>query len=166
MTTILAAIKSNGSVILNVLLAFFAPISGIVLLVALSTIIDTFFGLWKAYNLKENITSRKARFGLVPKIISYCAAICLIYACDFYMINDLTKMVVSAEFLTTKLLALVLISIEVKSIDVANVRQGYTKLLIPVKPGRSRRVCLASATRWGRQRHRGNSWNHWYSKPT
>ncbi len=33
------------------------------------------------------------------------------------MINDLTKMVVSAEFLTTKLLALVLISIEVKSID-------------------------------------------------
>lgn len=117
MTTILAAIKSNGSVILNVLLAFFAPISGIVLLVALSTIIDTVFGLWKAYNLKENITSRKARFGLVPKIISYCAAICLIYACDFYMINDLTKMVVSAEFLTTKLLALVLISIEVKSID-------------------------------------------------
>jgi peptidoglycan biosynthesis protein MviN/MurJ (putative lipid II flippase) len=117
MTTILAAIKSNSSVILNVLLAFFAPISGIVLLVALSTIIDTVFGLWKAYNLKENITSRKARFGLVPKIISYCAAICLIYACDFYMINDLTKMVVSAEFLTTKLLALVLISIEVKSID-------------------------------------------------
>jgi peptidoglycan biosynthesis protein MviN/MurJ (putative lipid II flippase) len=117
MTTILTAIKSNGSVILNVLLAFFAPISGIVLLVALSTIIDTVFGLWKAYNLKENITSRKARFGLVPKIISYCAAICLIYACDFYMINDLTKMVVSAEFLTTKLLALVLISIEVKSID-------------------------------------------------
>ena len=115
MTTILAAIKSNSSVILNVLLAFFAPISGIVLLVALSTIIDTVFGLWKAYNLKENITSRKARFGLVPKIISYCAAICLIYACDFYMVNDLTKMVVSAEFLTTKLLALVLISIEVKS---------------------------------------------------
>ena len=117
MTTILAAIKSNSSVILNVLLAFFAPISGIVLLVALSTIIDTVFGLWKAYNLKENITSRKARYGLVPKIISYCAAICLIYACDFYMINDLTKMVVSVEFLTTKLLALVLISIEVKSID-------------------------------------------------
>lgn len=117
MTTILAAIKSNSSVILNVLLAFFAPISGIVLLVALSTIIDTVFGLWKAYNLKENITSRKARYGLVPKIISYCAAICLIYACDFYMVNDLTKMVVSAEFLTTKLLALVLISIEVKSID-------------------------------------------------
>lgn len=117
MTTILAAIKSNGSVILNVLLAFFAPISGIILLVALSTIIDTLFGLWKAYNLKENITSRKARYGLVPKIISYCAAICLIYACDYYMINDLTKMVVSAEFLTTKLLALVLISIEVKSID-------------------------------------------------
>ena len=117
MTTILAAIKSNSSVILNVLLAFFAPISGIVLLVALSTIIDTVFGLWKAYNLKENISSRKARYGLVPKIISYCAAICLIYACDYYMINDLTKMVVSAEFLTTKLLALVLISIEVKSID-------------------------------------------------
>ena len=33
------------------------------------------------------------------------------------MINDLTKMVVSAEFLSTKLLALVLIAIEVKSMD-------------------------------------------------
>lgn len=116
-TELLTAFKLHTATIFKLLIAFFAPIGGIVLLVGLSTILDTFFGLWRAYKKGEKITSRKARFGLVPKIVSYCGAVCLIYASDYYMINDLTKMVVSAEFLSTKLLALVLIAIEVKSID-------------------------------------------------
>lgn len=116
-TELLTAFKLHTATIVKLLIAFFAPIGGIVLLVGLSTILDTFFGLWRAYKKGEKITSRKARFGLVPKIVSYCGAVCLIYASDYYMINDLTKMVVSAEFLSTKLLALVLIAIEVKSMD-------------------------------------------------
>jgi hypothetical protein len=41
----------------------------------------------------------------------------LVYASDFFIVNELTKMAVSVDFLFTKLIALVLISIEVKSID-------------------------------------------------
>jgi hypothetical protein len=117
MTAILSILSKHGALILHLLIAFFAPISGIILLVGLSTILDTCFGLWRAYKKGHKITSRKARFGLVPKILSYCGAVCLIYASDYYMINDLTKMAVSVEFLSTKLLALVLIAIEVKSMD-------------------------------------------------
>ena len=102
------------------LLSFFSiltPIKPLVLIAVTSIILDTCFGLWRAYKKGHKITSRKARFGLVPKILSYCGAVCLIYASDYYMINDLTKMAVSVEFLSTKLLALVLIAIEVKSMD-------------------------------------------------
>jgi peptidoglycan biosynthesis protein MviN/MurJ (putative lipid II flippase) len=96
---------------------FFSPVAGIVLLVALSTVIDTGFGIWKAYSTGESVTSRKWRFGFVPKALSYCAAVCLIYASDYWILNDLTQMVVSVKFLSTKVLSLVLISIEVKSMD-------------------------------------------------
>ena len=116
-TELLTAIKLHATLIAKILIAFFAPIGGIVLLVGLSTVIDTLFGIWRAYKMGEKVTSRKARYGFIPKVLSYCSAVCLIYASDYYMINDLTKMVVSAEFLSTKLLALVLIAIEVKSMD-------------------------------------------------
>lgn len=103
--------------LVNVLIVFFSPVAGIVLLVALSTVIDTGFGIWKAVKLGESITSRKWRFGFVPKLLAYCGAVMLIYASDYYILNDLTQMVVSVNFMSTKLLSLVLISIEVKSMD-------------------------------------------------
>ena len=101
----------------NVLIVFFSPVAGIVLLVALSTVIDTGFGIWRAVKLGESVTSRKWRFGFVPKVLAYCAAVCLIYASDYWILNDLTQMVVSVKFLSTKLLSLTFISIEVKSMD-------------------------------------------------
>ena len=87
------------------------------MLVALSTIIDTIVGLWKAAKLKEKITSKKARFGFVPKLISYVAAIMLVYMSDYFIISELLSTVISIEFFATKVIALALISVEVKSID-------------------------------------------------
>ena len=116
-------------IIFKVLLVFFAPIKGIIILVALSTIIDTGFGFWKAYKLGNKITSKKWRFGFVPKLLSYVAAVMLTYASDFFIINELTKMIISVEFLSTKLIALVLISIEVKSMDESFEKvKGYSYL--------------------------------------
>ncbi len=116
-------------IIFKVLLVFFAPIKGIIILVALSTIIDTGFGFWKAKKLKQDITSKKWRFGFVPKILSYIAAVMLTYASDFFIINELTKMIISVEFLSTKLIALILISIEVKSMDESFVKvKGWSFL--------------------------------------
>jgi hypothetical protein len=103
--------------ILTALLIFFAPIKGIILMVALATILDTGFGLWKAYKISEKITSKIFRYGLVPKLVSYIAVIMLVYASDVFIINALTMTVVSVDFMATKIIALVLLSIEVKSMD-------------------------------------------------
>jgi len=110
-------IASYYSYFLQALFVFFAPIKGIIILVALNTILDTCFGIWKAKNLKEKVNSKTFRHGFIPKILSYVTATMLVYASDFFIINELTKSVVSVEFLFTKLIALVLISIEVKSMD-------------------------------------------------
>jgi peptidoglycan biosynthesis protein MviN/MurJ (putative lipid II flippase) len=116
-------------IIFKVLLVFFAPIYGIIILVALSTIIDTGFGFWKAKKLGQDITSKKWRFGFVPKLLSYVAAVMLTYTSDFFIINELTKMIISVEFLSTKLIALTLISIEVKSMDESFTKvKGYSYL--------------------------------------
>jgi len=103
--------------LLKVLLVFFSPIGGIILIVAISTILDTCFGIWRAVKKGNRVTSKKARHGLVPKIVSYVGAVMLIYASDYFILNELTKMVVSIDFLSTKIIALVLLSIEVKSMD-------------------------------------------------
>jgi hypothetical protein len=41
----------------------------------------------------------------------------LVYTSDFFIINYLTKEIVSVDYIATKLIALTLISIEVKSMD-------------------------------------------------
>tara|TARA_R110002072_G_scaffold183418_1_gene339588 strand:+ start:231 stop:650 length:420 start_codon:yes stop_codon:yes gene_type:complete len=115
------------STIATTLVLFFAPIKGIILMVALATILDTCFGVWKAKKLGEEITSKIFRNGLVPKLVSYVAAVMLIYASDVFIINALTMSVISVEFISTKLIALVLLSIEVKSMDESFVKvKGYS----------------------------------------
>lgn len=108
---------SNISILIKILLVFFAPIKGIILIVALATIFDTCFGIWKAKKLKENINSKTFRHGFIPKLTSYVAGIMLVYTSDFFIINYLTKEIVSIDFIATKLIGLALISIEVKSMD-------------------------------------------------
>jgi Zn-dependent protease with chaperone function len=113
--------------ILTALLIFFAPIKGIILMVALATILDTGFGLWKAYKIDEKITSKIFRYGLVPKLVSYIGVVMLVYASDVFIINALTMTVVSVDFMATKVIALVLLSIEVKSMDESFVAvKGYS----------------------------------------
>jgi peptidoglycan biosynthesis protein MviN/MurJ (putative lipid II flippase) len=133
-------IASNITILLKVLLVFFAPIKGIIILVALSTILDTAFGVWKASQLKENVNSKTFRHGFVPKLVSYVGAIMLVYASDFFIINYLTKEVISVDYLATKVIALMLISIEVKSMDESFQKvKGYSfiskivKLIIKAK---------------------------------
>ena len=105
------------SSILYSILLFFAPIKGIILIVALSTILDTGFGIWKAKNLGEKLSSKAFRTGLVPKLISYVGAVMMIYSSDVFIINSLVSNLVDVEFMATKVIALTLIINEAKSID-------------------------------------------------
>ena len=110
-------IISHTSVFMKTILVFFSPIKPIILLVGLSTVLDTIAGIWRAKKLKEKVSSRKARKGLVPKLVSYIVAVLLVYTTDFFIINELVSNFISIDYLATKLIALALISVEVKSID-------------------------------------------------
>jgi hypothetical protein len=109
--------KIYFSSVLAAFVLFFAPISGIILIVALSTIVDSGFGMWRARCKGESVTSKLFRHGFIPKLLSYIGAVMLVYASDVFIINALTQLVISVDFLATKLIALILISIEVKSMD-------------------------------------------------
>lgn len=110
-------IISHTSVFMKTILVFFSPIKPIILLVGLSTVLDTIAGIWRAKKLKEKVSSRKARKGLIPKLMSYIIAVLLVYTTDFFIINELVSNFISIDYLATKLIALALISVEVKSID-------------------------------------------------
>ena len=86
-------------------------------MVALSTILDTAFGIWKAKKLGEKLSSKAFRTGLVPKLLSYVGAVMMIYGSDVFIINSLVSNIVDVEFMATKVIALTLIINEAKSID-------------------------------------------------
>jgi len=112
-----ATLLSIYKALLVPLVLFFAPIYMMVFLVGLTTIIDTAFGIWKAKSLKEGISSKKCRKGLVPKIKSYVIIVLLLFVADYYIVNELTHLFVSIDYVSTKLVSFTLILIEVKSMD-------------------------------------------------
>jgi cytochrome c biogenesis protein CcdA len=112
-TTILTFLTSA----FKALLLFFAPISLGVVLVIVSVVLDTFFGRWRAKKMGEEITSKKSRNGFVGKTFVYCGAVLLVFTLDHFILNDLTKMLVDVKFISSRLMVLILVSIEVKSMD-------------------------------------------------
>ena len=108
-----------------IILSFFLPIVGILILIAASVILDTITGIWKAEKLKQPITSRRLS-AIISKILLYEATVMLFYAMDYFLLNDIVISFFSIELLTTKVLALVLVSIEVISIN-ENYKAIYQK---------------------------------------
>ena len=99
-----------------IILSFFLPIVGILILIAASVILDTITGIWKAKKLKQPITSRRLS-AIISKILLYEATVMLFYAIDKFLLNDIVLSFFSIELLTTKVLALTMVSIEVISIN-------------------------------------------------
>ena len=77
---------------------------------------DTATGIWKAKHLKEKITSRKLS-AIISKLVLYELAVVLFYLIDYYILNDIILTFFSVPLMLTKILALVLASIEVMSIN-------------------------------------------------
>ena len=118
-------IKLYSTKLMAIILSFFLPIVGILILIAASVILDTITGIWKAKKLKQPITSRRLS-AIISKILLYEATVMLFYAMDKFLLNDIVISFFSIELLTTKVLALVLVSIEVISIN-ENYRAIYQK---------------------------------------
>jgi hypothetical protein len=98
------------------LMAFLAPIQGILITVGVLILADTILGVWKARKLKEKISSRKLS-QIISKMFLYEGTIVLFFMIDKYILGDILQQFFAVEYLLTKVVALVLASIEVFSMD-------------------------------------------------
>jgi len=78
--------------------------------------IDTMTGIWKANKLKEKITSRKLS-SIISKLALYEVTVIMFFLIDKFILNDIILTFFSVPFMLTKVVALVLASIEVMSIN-------------------------------------------------
>ena len=109
-------LKAYSMQLLGIISSFFMPISGILILIGVSVIVDTITGVWKSRKMKVPITSRKLS-AVISKILLYEVTVMLFYLIDYFIINDIVLTFFSVELLITKILALVLVSIEVISLN-------------------------------------------------
>ncbi len=109
-------LKAYSMQLLGIISSFFMPISGILILIGVSVIVDTITGVWKSRKMKAPITSRKLS-AVISKILLYEVTVMLFYLIDYFIINDIVLTFFSVELLITKILALVLVSIEVISLN-------------------------------------------------
>ena len=59
LSLLILSIQSKILTLISICLAFFLPISGILLMIGVLIVIDTVAGIWKAKKIGEKITSRR-----------------------------------------------------------------------------------------------------------
>jgi hypothetical protein len=105
--------------ILNYLLVsfclFFAPIRGLLIAVGIAIALDTIFGIFKAIRIKEEINSRRMS-NIVSKFVLYQMAILLLFAIDKFLLGEFFKIWFQIDNFFTKVVAIILIFIEMTSI--------------------------------------------------
>jgi hypothetical protein len=113
---LLSSIQKYIIQLLAVVSTFFLPISGILFLIGFAILVDTLTGIWKSKKLGIPITSRKLS-AIVSKLFLYEVAVIGFYLIDKFILNDIILIFFSVPLMLTKILSLVLCSIEVISIS-------------------------------------------------
>lgn len=113
---LLSSIQKSIIQILAVIGSFFLPISGILFLIGFAILLDTLTGIWKSKKLGVPITSRKLS-AIVSKLFLYEVAVIGFYLIDYYILNAIILTFFSVPLMLTKILSLVLCSIECISIN-------------------------------------------------
>ena len=116
LSLLILSIQSELLTLISICLAFFIPISGILIMIGVLIIIDTFTGIWKANKLEDKITSRKLS-AIISKLALYEVTVIMFFLIDRFILNDIILTFFSVPFMLTKIVALVLSSIEVMSIN-------------------------------------------------
>lgn len=109
-------IKIACSTIIAIILAFLMPIVPLLLIVGGLILLDTCFGLWRAYKTNETITSKKLS-NIISKTVLYQTSIITFFLIEKYIVGDLIWHFISIHLFLTKVLACTLCSIELKSMD-------------------------------------------------
>ena len=113
---LLSSIQKSSLQLLAVISAFFLPITGILFLIGFAIVVDTLTGIWKAKKLGVTITSRKLS-AIISKLMLYEVAVIGFYLIDKFILNDIVLQFFSVPLMLTKILSLILVSIEVMSIN-------------------------------------------------
>ena len=113
---LISSIQKSIIQILAVIGSFFLPISGILFLIGFAILLDTLTGIWKSKKLGLPITSRKLS-AIVSKLFLYEVAVIGFYLIDYYILNAIILTFFSVPLMLTKILSLVLCSIECISIN-------------------------------------------------
>jgi hypothetical protein len=110
LSLLLISIQSELLTLISICFAFFLPISGILLMIGVLIVIDTITGIWKAKKIGEKIT-------IISKLALYEVTVIMFFLIDRFILNDIMLTFFSVPFMLTKVVALVLASIEVMSIN-------------------------------------------------
>ena len=108
--------QANWIKLMAMLWAFLMPISGLLFLVGFVIVLDTVTGIWKSYKNKVKITSRGLS-AIISKMLLYEVTVVLFYMIDTFILSNIILQFFSVDLLLTKVLALILVSIEVMSIN-------------------------------------------------
>ena len=116
LSLLILSIQQEILTLISICLAFFLPISGILLMIGVLIVIDTIAGIWKAKKIGEKITSRRLS-AIISKLALYEVTVIMFFLIDRFILNDIVLTFFSVPFMLTKVVALVLSSIEVMSIN-------------------------------------------------
>ena len=116
LSLLILSIQSELLTLISICFAFFLPISGILIMIGVLISIDTITGIWKAKKLGDKITSRKLS-AIISKLALYEITVIMFFLIDKFILNDIILTFFSVPFMLTKVVALVLASIEVMSIN-------------------------------------------------
>jgi hypothetical protein len=100
---------------LTIVISFLVPIKPLILIVGATIFLDTIFGVVRALKIKEAITSRRLS-RIVSKIFLYECAIILFFCIEKYILNDIMISFGMVSLLLTKIVATMLVFVEVLSI--------------------------------------------------
>jgi hypothetical protein len=109
--------KTYLNYILTGLVLFFAPIQGLLIAVGIGIFLDTFTGVFKSIKLNGWVSIRSRRLShVISKMLLYQLTIIMLYIIDKFLLNEFVTQHFTIQFMFTKLVAILLIFIELVSI--------------------------------------------------
>lgn len=109
--------KTFLNYIITGFILFLAPIQGLLIAVGIGIALDTFTGIFKSIKINglKSIRSRKLS-NIVSKMLLYQITLILLFVIDKFLLNEFAQLHFSIQFMFTKVVAIVLIFIELVSI--------------------------------------------------
>ena len=114
---LLGVLRDNFIILASFVASIFSPAIPMLVSVILFILLDTFTGLMKAHYVKEKRNSNSMKRGLLPKLIIYTLCVLVVFVADRFVLNAFVKHYFGFDYLITKVVSLILIFVEIWSID-------------------------------------------------